>query len=161
EVVASDEAPVIEPAPAVVEAVAEPVADAVIVTGVPEPGFAAHILPPEPPPSRPSRRRGVFFDVENTSRAGDISRVLVHLALDWEEWTTQFTAVGNWRVIGHDTARLLAQHGASLVHSAPSVGVRDWSDLRIAVSAGVWLAGARPGDVIEIVSDDQAFDAVG
>ena len=70
-------------------------------------------------------------------------------------------AVGNWRVIGHDTARLLAHHGAALVHSAPSVGVRDWSDLRIAVSAGVWLAGARPGDVIEIVSDDQAFDAVG
>src|SRR5262249_52530038 len=74
---------------------------------------------------------------------------------------TTCTVVGNWRVIGHDTARLLAQHGASLVHSAPSVGVRDWSDLRIAVSAGVWLAGARPGDIVEIVSDDQAFDAVG
>jgi hypothetical protein len=39
--------------------------------------------------------------------------------------------------------------------------VRDWSDLRIAVGAGVWLAGARPGDMIDIVSDDQAFDAVG
>src|SRR5262249_7509621 len=48
-----------------------------------------------------------------------------------------------------------------LVHSAPSVGVRDWSDLRIAVAAGVWLASARPGDVIEVVSDDRAFDAVG
>ncbi len=29
------------------------------------------------------------------------------------------------------------------------------------MSAGVWLAGARPGDVLEIVSDDRAFDAVG
>jgi uncharacterized membrane protein YgcG len=29
------------------------------------------------------------------------------------------------------------------------------------VGSGVWLAGARPGDVIEIVSDDRAFDAVG
>jgi hypothetical protein len=47
------------------------------------------------------------------------------------------------------------------VHSAPSTGVRDWSDLRIAVSAGVWLGGARAGDVLEIVSDDRAFDAVG
>jgi hypothetical protein len=74
---------------------------------------------------------------------------------------TEFLAVGNWRVIGHDTARLLASHGADLVHSAPSVGVRDWSDLRIAVGAGVWLAAARPGDSIEIVSDDRAFDAVG
>ena len=64
-------------------------------------------------------------------------------------------------MIGHETARLLARHGAQLVHSAPSTGVRDWSDLRIAVSAGVWLAGAHPGDVIEIVSDDRAFDAVG
>jgi hypothetical protein len=74
---------------------------------------------------------------------------------------TDFIAVGNWKVIGLDTARLLARHGAQLVHSAPSVGVRDWSDLRIAVAAGVWLAGARPGDVIEIVTNDRAFDAVG
>jgi hypothetical protein len=47
------------------------------------------------------------------------------------------------------------------VHSAPATGVRDWSDLRIAVSAGVWLGTARPGDRIQIVSDDRAFDAVG
>jgi hypothetical protein len=159
--VAVDVAPADVPAEPPIDDVVEPVPDAVIVTGVPEPGFAARVPPPEPPPVRPARRRGVFFDVENTSRAGDISRVLEHLALDWVGWGTEFTAVGNWRVIGHDTARLLAQHGAALVHSAPSVGVRDWSDLRIAVSAGVWLAGARPGDVIEIVSDDQAFDAVG
>ena len=151
-----------EPPAEVIESEFEPQpVEAVIVTSAPEPGFAAHVPPPEPPAVRPARRRGIFFDVENTSRAGDISRVVEHLQLDWAGWTTAFTAVGNWRVIGHDTARLLAQHGASLVHSAPSVGVRDWSDLRIAVSAGVWLAGARPGDVVEIVSDDQAFDAVG
>jgi hypothetical protein len=48
-----------------------------------------------------------------------------------------------------------------LVHSAPVGGVKDWSDLRIAVAAGVWLSGARPGDRIDIVSDDRAFDAVG
>jgi hypothetical protein len=64
-------------------------------------------------------------------------------------------------VIGHETARLLAENGAHLVHSAPSTGVRDWSDLRIAVAAGVWLASTRPGDMIDVVSDDQAFDAVG
>src|SRR5204862_349911 len=57
--------------------------------------------------------------------------------------------------------RLLAERGAHLMHSAPSAGVRDWSDLRIAVAAGVWLAAARPGDRLEIVTDDQAFDAVG
>jgi hypothetical protein len=74
---------------------------------------------------------------------------------------TDLVAVGNWRVINHETARMLAERGAHLVHSAPSVGVRAWSDLRIAVTAGVWLAAARPGDVVEIVSDDQAFDAVG
>jgi hypothetical protein len=74
---------------------------------------------------------------------------------------TQLVAVGNWRVIGQQTARLLAREGAELVHSAPSTGVRDWSDLRIAVSAGIWLGAARPGDMMDIVSDDQAFDAVG
>jgi hypothetical protein len=41
------------------------------------------------------------------------------------------------------------------------VGVKDWSDLRIAVGAGVWLGTARPGDILEIISDDRAFDAVG
>ncbi len=132
-----------------------------VLTITPEPGFAARIGPPPPPRPRPEQRRGIFFDVENTSRAQDIESVLRHLMIDRVGIETDFTAVGNWRVIGHETARLLAQNGAHLVHSAPSTGVRDWSDLRIAVAAGVWLAGARPGDMIDIVSDDQAFDAVG
>jgi hypothetical protein len=117
--------------------------------------------PPEPERPWPARRRAVFFDVENTSRMQHIGRVIDHLALDRVGTWTDFIAVGNWRVIGHDTGRLLARHGAQLVHSAPAVGVRDWSDLRIAVAAGVWLGAARPGDVLEIVSDDRAFDAVG
>src|SRR5689334_1600216 len=147
------------------EPVTEPVqlteAPATVVTIVPDPGFAARVGPPPEPRPRPEQRRGIFFDVENTSRAQDIIHVLRHLMIDRVGIDTDFTAVGNWRVIGHETARLLAQTGASLVHSAPSTGVRDWSDLRIAVAAGVWLAAARPGDVVEIVSDDQAFDAVG
>jgi hypothetical protein len=128
---------------------------------MPEPIFAARVPPPAPERPHPDRRRAIFFDVENTSRAEHIARVIEHLAVDRTTTRTEFLAVGNWRVIGHDTARLLARHGAQLVHSAPSVGVRDWSDLRIAVGAGAWLAAARAGDVIEIVSDDRAFDAVG
>jgi hypothetical protein len=87
--------------------------------------------------------------------------VLDHLAIERTDRRVDLIAVGNWRVINADTARLLARRGAQLVHSAPSTGVRDWSDLRIAVSAGVWLGSGRPGDLIEIVSDDRAFDAVG
>jgi hypothetical protein len=128
---------------------------------IPEPSFAARVPPAAPERPHPDRRRAIFFDVENTSRAEHIARVIEHLAVDRSATRTEFIAVGNWRVIGHDTARLLARHGAQLVHSAPSVGVRDWSDLRIAVAAGVWLAAARAGDVIELVSDDRAFDAVG
>jgi len=132
-----------------------------IALSSPEPLFAAHVPPPEAERPMPEYRRAIFFDVENTSRAQHIARMIDHLRIDRRGFRTEFVAVGNWRVIGHDTARLLAQHGAHLVHSAPSVGVRDWSDLRIAVAAGVWLASARPADVIEIVSDDRAFDAVG
>jgi uncharacterized membrane protein YgcG len=132
-----------------------------LTLSAPEPMMAARVPEPEPVRPLPSGRRAIFFDVENTSRAEHIARVIAHLAVDRAGRRTEFLAVGNWRVIGHDTARLLARHGAALVHSAPSVGVRDWSDLRIAVASGVWLAGARPGDVIEIVSDDRAFDAVG
>src|SRR5206468_2328436 len=125
--------------------------------------------PPSPSTSPRSRspnpsvgaRRVIFFDVENTSRPEHIARMIEHLSIDRQGRRTDFVAVGNWRVIGSDTGRLLARHGAHLVHSAPSTGVRDWSDLRIAVTAGVWLGGARPGDVLEIVSDDRAFDAVG
>src|SRR5438093_7638990 len=127
----------------------------------PEPSFAARVPPPAPERHRPTARHAIFFDVENTSHPAHIERVIERLAIDHLGRSTEFVAVGNWRVIGHETARLLARHGAQLVHSAPSTGVRDWSDLRIAVSAGVWLAAARPGDVLEIVSDDRAFDAVG
>jgi len=132
-----------------------------VPTVVPERAFAARVPPPEPPRPRPAARQAVFFDVENTSRPEHVSRVLDHLELDWITRGTELVAVGNWRVVSHETARLLAQRGAQLVHSAPAVGVRDWSDLRIAVAAGAWLAAARPGDVLAIVTDDQAFDAVG
>ena len=130
-------------------------------TATPERGFAARVRPPAPSPPLPASRRAIFVDVENSSRADHVSRVLDHLAIDRQERRVDLIAVGNWRVIGADSARLLARRGAHLVHSAPSTGVKDWSDLRIAVSAGVWLGSARPGDLIEIISDDRAFDAVG
>ena len=151
-------ASIVEPPAAAVE-ISEGGTD--IVLSTPEPDFAGRALPPEPERPLPARRRAVFFDVENTSRPEHITRVIDHLAVDWTGWRTELIAVGNWKVIGRDTARLLARHGAHLVHSAPSVGVSDWSDLRIGVAAGVWLAGARPGDMVEIVTNDRAFDAVG
>jgi len=144
------------------EAAPEPAATALAVrTATPERAFAGRVRPPGPPPPLPTGRRAIFVDVENSSRAEHVGRVLDHLAIDRADRRVDLIAVGNWRVIGADTARLLARRGAQLVHSAPSTGVRDWSDLRIAVSAGVWLGGGRPGDLIEIISDDRAFDAVG
>jgi len=107
------------------------------------------------------QRHAIFYDVENTSSPNDVGSVVDELEMDRQGCDTHLVAVGNWRVIGQQTARLLARQGAELVHSAPSTGVRDWSDLRIAVDAGIWLAAARPGDKLHIISDDQAFDAVG
>jgi len=104
--------------------------------------------------------RAVFFDVENSSRPGHVAEILDHLRLALGSGV-DLVAMGNWRVVAPDTARLLAARGATLVHSAPAPGVKDWSDLRIAVAAGMWLGSSRAGDVIEIVTDDQAFDAVG
>ena len=111
-------------------------------------------------PSVLDRRRTVFFDVENSSRAQHIAVMLEYLGLP-DAVSTRVSAVGNWRVVSVETAHLLSRAGADLVHSAPAVGVKDWSDLRIAVDAGRWLGQARAGDILEIVSDDQAFDAVG
>ena len=113
------------------------------------------------PVMEPQTRRVVFFDVENASRVQHIVRLIDHLRLAERAARTRVFAVGNWRVIGPDTAQLLARHGADLVHTAPIPGVPDWSDLKIAATAGVWLGDARPGDRMEIVSDDRAFDAVG
>jgi hypothetical protein len=107
------------------------------------------------------QRHAIFYDVENTSSPDDVEEVVSVLEMDRQGSDTHLVAVGNWRVIGQHTARRLARQGAELVHSAPSTGVRDWSDLRIAVDAGIWLAAARPGDKLHIISDDQAFDAVG
>jgi len=154
--------PTVEPAATPPEPQAEP-APVEIEFANPEFAFAARAAarPPEPERPFPTSRRAIFFDVENTSRPQHIARVIDYLSVDRLGRRTDFVAVGNWRVIGHDTARLLAGHGAQLLHSAPSVGVKDWSDLRIAVAAGVWLGTARPGDILEILSDDRAFDAVG
>jgi len=108
-----------------------------------------------------SPHRAIFYDVENSSRAQHVARVLEHLAVDHGTMRTDFVAIGNWRVISDESAHLLARHGARLVHSAPAPGVQDWSDLRIGVAAGVWLGTARAGDRIAIVSADRAFDAIG
>ena len=127
----------------------------------PEVEFAARMPTAPPERTRPLRRRAIFIDVENQSRAGRLEETFNALAVDRATEATDIVASGNWRVISHETARLLAAMGAQLVHSAPAVGVRDWSDLRIAVAAGVWLASAHPGDRLDVVSADRAFDAVG
>jgi hypothetical protein len=127
----------------------------------PEVEFAARVPGPAPERTRPLQRRAIFIDVENESRAARIEQALDALQVDHAAATTDIIASGNWRVISNETARLLAKKGAQLVHSAPATGVRDWSDLRIAVAAGAWLASARPGDRLDIVSADRAFDAVG
>lgn len=107
------------------------------------------------------RRRAIFIDVENTSSATALFEVIESLKIDRLSETVEFFAVGNWRVVGQNVGRELAALGAKLVHSAPAPRVRDWSDLWIAVVAGTWIARAAPGDVLEIVSNDRAFDAVG
>jgi hypothetical protein len=152
------EEPAPEPAVPLIDAEPEPLS---LPVSAVEPRFAARVPPPEPERPRPPGRRAIFLDVENTSRAQHLDHVIDHLGVDPWDRRTELVAVANWRVVGHEAARLLAARGAHLVHSAPSTGVRDWSDLRIAVAAGIWLAAARPGDLIEIVSDDRAFDAVG
>ena len=106
-------------------------------------------------------RRLVIFDVENSSRVEHITRLLDHLALTVLDGRSEVLAIGNWTVVAQETARLLARHGARLIHSSPLPRVKDWSDMRIAADSGVWLGHARPGDVLQIVTDDQAFDAVG
>jgi hypothetical protein len=105
-------------------------------------------------------RRAAFIDVENTSSEAALLGALDQLEIDRARTPTELVAVGNWRVIGQHVARMLAQRGARLLHTAPATGVKDWSDLSIAVAAGIWLGRARPGDQIEIVSADRAFDAV-
>jgi hypothetical protein len=105
-------------------------------------------------------KRAIFIDVENTSSEAALLGALDQLGIDRTTAPTELVAVGNWRVIGQHVARLLAQRGARLLHTAPATGVKDWSDLSIAVAAGIWLGRAEPGDQIEIVSADRAFDAV-
>ena len=111
-------------------------------------------------PSRIGPRRAVFIDVENTSSEAALLGALDQLDIDHSTIPTEVFAVGNWRVIGQHVARMLAQRGTRLLHTAPATGVKDWSDLSIAVAAGIWLGRAQPNDQIEIVSADRAFDAV-
>lgn len=114
-----------------------------------------------PAPQARKIRHAVFIDVENTSREDALLELLQTLALDPQAEDLELVAVGNWRAVAPNLARRLATLGARLVHSAPVRGVRDWSDLWIAAAAGHWIGKAQPGDRLDIVSDDRAFDAVG
>lgn len=114
-----------------------------------------------PTTSSPAARRAVFIDVENSSRADHVAAMLAHLDVGVLGTELQILAAGNWRVVSNDTAALLSRRGATLLHTAPAFGVKDWSDLWIAVVVGHWLGHAAPGDILQIISDDQAFDAVG
>src|SRR5258705_5573026 len=99
-------------------------------TATPERAFVARFKPPAPSPPLPSGRRAIFVDVENSSRADHVSRVLDHLAIDRQDRRVDLIAVGNWRVIGAGTARLPARPGAPLVHSPPPPGGKGWGDPR-------------------------------
>ena len=81
-------------------------------TATPERVFAGRVRPPAPPSPLPTGRRAIFVDVENSSRADHIGRGLDHLAIDRADRRVDLIAVGNWRVIGADSARLLARRGA-------------------------------------------------
>src|SRR5262249_14407727 len=70
-------------------------------------------------------RRGIFIDVENTSNEGELLRVLDELKIDPTQAATQLWAIGNWRAVGLQMGRSLAERGAVLVHSAPAARVRD------------------------------------
>jgi hypothetical protein len=122
---------------------------------------AKKVQAPGAPPAVRAARRAIFIDVENTSSEEALSEVLEGLKIERAVHPTEVTAVGNWRAVGQRLGRHLASLGAQLVHSAPATGVKDWSDLWIAVAAGCWLGQAQPGDILEIVSNDRAFDAVG
>lgn len=115
--------------------------------------------PAAPPPRLP--QRAIFVDVENTSNESTLLPALAALNIDFAAQPTQLHAVGNWRSVGQGLGVRLARMGARLIHTAPVSGVKDWSDLWIAVAVGCWLAKAVPGDTLYILSDDRAFDAVG
>src|SRR5882762_1544204 len=67
---APEVAPALEPLEPVVEH--EPL----VPLATPEPAFAARVPPPAPVAPPPASRRAIFFDVENTSSAGHIARVI-------------------------------------------------------------------------------------
>jgi hypothetical protein len=134
-----------------------------LASSPPEPEFVSPL--PALPLAAPAidgraARRVIFIDVENTSSEEALIGALAQLNVDHAVQPTEVVAVGNWRVISQQVARMLAKRGARLLHTAPSTGVKDWSDLSIAVSAGVWLGRSLPGDSMEIVSADRAFDAI-
>src|SRR5688500_12577398 len=58
----------------------------------PETAFAARGEPRPPPPPMPTHRRATCVDVENTSRASDVARILSHLAVERRDMNTELVA---------------------------------------------------------------------
>lgn len=103
----------------------------------------------------------VIFDVENSSRVEHVTGLVEHLGLATLDGRTALLAVGNWAVVAQETARILARHGGT-ADAQRTEAAREGLD-RPPYRGGCGLlardrAARRPA---QIVTDDQAFDAVG
>jgi hypothetical protein len=103
----------------------------------------------------------ILLDVKDRSAEAAPLAALDWLASAHEVRTLQIFAVGDWSAIAKESARTLVRRGAILVQSVPGSRLKDRRNLSLAVAAGVWLAGAAPGDQLVVVSDDLALEAVG
>ena len=149
--------PIPEPSHVLEEA---PLLESEIIVAEPERQFAARVPPPEP--ERPRPRFAAPSSSTWRTRAGpstssgpDAHGARPGRGLD--------RARG-----GRELARDRARHGPPPRPPRRASRAQRPVDGRARLERpshcgrrGVWLAAARPGDTIEIVTDDQAFDAVG
>lgn len=103
--------------------------------------------------------RLLLFDVGGSHGADDVARVLADLGPRLVDPDTEVVAVGDGHEVDRRTAAILAERGVRVIAGRDGPGGRH--GVPLAVAAGLWLAGSKPGAMLEIVSDDLTFDTVG
>ena len=103
----------------------------------------------------------VLHDVAESTGVAAIARALDDLGPQALHTDGAVLAVSAGRTLDPQAEDVLAGRHVRSIPVGPEPGPGSRRGVTLAVAAGLWLSRSKPGDILEIVSDDLVFDTVG
>jgi len=103
----------------------------------------------------------VLLDIGESTGVAAIASALDDLGSQSLNSDGAVLAVSAGCTLDPEAALLLARRRVRSIPVRPEPGSGIRRGVALAVAAGLWLSSSKPGDLLEIVSDDLIFDTVG